>query len=248
MLSKTIIYLTDNNLEPWFEKRCQELLLEAANGLPIVSVSQKPIDFGDNYCLGEIGRSGLSIDLQMREALKHIKTDWVSIAEHDCVYSSEHFEFIPSDDDKFWYNDNVWLAQLHNPNHPELDGTYSYWAGRRVQSQLVCRTGRLREATDRKIEIASDPAWKLQYPVNHRIGEPGSANFEKTLRIASYKNVRHLRDKMKQYLTAYGAGDFTTKIPNLDIRHEGNFTGPRRGRKRFFKLEPWGRLKDVLGQ
>ena len=126
MLSKTIVYLTDNSLEDWFEKRCQELLTKAARGLPIVSVSQKPLNFGKNYCVGEIGQSGLSIDLQMQEALKHVDTKWVTIAEHDCVYSSEHFDFEPTDEDRFWYNDNVWLLQLSNPNHPELDGTYSY--------------------------------------------------------------------------------------------------------------------------
>jgi len=244
-MDKTILYLTDNSLEPWLEKKCQELLIKAANGIPIVSVSQKPLNFGTNYCMGEIGRCGLSIDLQLAEGLKHIDTKWVAMAEHDCVYSPEHFAWIPPDETRFWYNDNVWLVQLHNVRFPEWDGMYSYKRRRRVQSQLICSTKLLREATVKKIEILSDPAWLARH-ARGRLGEPGSADYARAMKMSSYRDVRHLQAQLKEYTTVYGAGDWKTKIANIDIRHGGNFTGHRRGNRRRYELPYWGKLSEVL--
>lgn len=244
-MSKTILYLTDNSLQPWLEQRCQELILKASEKITIVSVSQKPINFGTNHCIGEIGRCGLSIDLQLSEGLKHIDTKWVAMAEHDVIYSSEHFKWIPPDDIHFWYNDNNWLVQLHNPRYPEWDGMYSRKRMRRVQSQLICATELLREATAKKIEILSDPAWLARH-AKGRLGEPGSADYKRAMKMSSYRDVRHLQAKLKEYTTVYAARDWKTKIPNIDIRHETNFTGPRRGNYRRYELEPWGKLEDVL--
>ncbi len=56
-LTKGIIYYTDNSLDEEFAKLFRQRLVNAAPGIPIVSVSQKPIDFGHNICVGEIGRS-----------------------------------------------------------------------------------------------------------------------------------------------------------------------------------------------
>ena len=39
---------------------------------------------------------------------------------------------------------------------------------------------------------------------------------------------------------------FRTENPNIDIRHGGNFTGPRRGRKRRYELPYWGKLEDHI--
>jgi hypothetical protein len=242
---KTILYMTDNALDDWLMKRCQELLLKASDGLPIISVSQKPIEFGRNICVGDIGRSGLSIDTQLYEGLKETNTTWVAIAEHDCIYSKEHFQWTPPDKNYFYYNDNVWLVQLNNPKYPEWNGMYSYKRLRRVQSQLICSTQLLKNATEKKLAILSDPAW-LERHARGRIGEPGAACFARAMKVSRYKDVRHLQAALKEYTTIYGARDFVTKIPNIDIRHENNFTGPRRGNKRRFELKPWGRLEDIL--
>jgi hypothetical protein len=244
-INKTILYITDSALEPVLAQRCRDLLVKASCGFPIVSVSQEPLSLGLNVCVGKIGRSGLNIDLQIKAGLERVETIWVAIAEHDCVYSSEHFQWIPPDDKYFWYNDNVWLMQLENAKYPKWNGMYSYVQGRRCQSQLICSAVLLREATEKKLEVHSDPAWQERYPTG-RIGEPGNADFEKTMAISRYEDVRHLRQQLKDYITKYGARDFNTTIPNIDIRHESNLTGPRRGKKRRFELPPWGRIEDVL--
>lgn len=244
-MSTTLLYLTDNRLEPFLMRRCQELLVKASGGRPIISVSQKPIDFGENVCVGDIGRSGLSIDTQLSAGLERVTTKWVAMAEHDCIYSPEHFAWTPPDKEFFWYNDAVWLAQWKNPRYPEWDGMYSYKRLRRVQSQLICSTDLLREATVKKLAILSDPGWLEKHP-RGRLGEPGSSDLARAMKMSRYSTVRHLRAQLKDYIIGYQARDWRTKVPNIDIRHGDNFTGPRRGNWRRFELAPWGRLEDVL--
>ena len=241
----TILYLTDNSLDKKLETKCQENIARASNSKPIVSVSQKPLDFGYNVCVGDIGRSGLSIDRQMKAGLDVIDTEYVAIAEHDCMYTQEHFDFVPPDKKYFWYNDNVYLVQASNPKFPEYDGMYSYTKGRRVQSQLICGTDALREVTDRKIAILSDPGWLELYPTG-RLGEPGTNHLERTERLARQDKTTHLWPEIKEYITKYNAKDFKTKQPNLDIRHKSNFTGQRRGKNRTFDLAPWGKFKNII--
>ncbi len=182
----TALYLTDNCVEPRLDKRIKELLLEALGDTPLVSVSQKPIDFGDNICVGEIGRNACSLYYQMQEGLRQIKTKFVAITEHDCIYSSEHFNWRPPDDKYFWYNINCYLAQLENPKFPQYDGMFSMFSGRRVQSQLICSTSLLLEAIEKRTEIACDPAWLVEYPMG-RLGEPGTNELKRSMYLVRKK-------------------------------------------------------------
>lgn len=247
-MDKTILYLTDNSLDGELAEKCRKLLLKVSCGLPIVSVSQEPLDFGINICVGKIGRSGISMDTQILEGLKIITTKWVSVAEHDCVYSEEHFQFIPPDDKFFWYNDSVWLAQLVHDRCPEYNGMYSYIKHRRVMSQLVCDRNLFMQATIDRLALMQDRDWVDHYPLG-RIGEPGTTNQKHADKLVSRmerKNIVHLRKQLKEFVNGYGARDFNTKIPNLDLRHSSNFTGQRRGKRRRWELDPWGRLDQVL--
>jgi len=213
---------------------CHKYLVRAAEDIPIVEMHQ-PKDW-------EL--SGLSMYQQIKLGLERIRTKWVAIAEHDCLYSHEHFSFIPQDDTFFWYNTNCWLVQHTNPNHSHLDGQYSLWPGRRVQSQLICDAKKLREITEVQIAVTGDPKWR-EIRRNKPIGEPGTVG-EKALRLTSGSRYSSLHGRIKDYLIGYKAMDFSTKIPNIDIRHGGNLTGPRRGSKRTYELSPWGRWNDIL--
>jgi len=243
----TILYITDNALEPTIANRCMELLDWAVKGKRIVSVSQKPISFGDNVCVGEIGRVALSIDIQIREGLKVIDTPYVAIAEHDCVYTPEHLNFRPKDEESFWYNINCWLAQYENPNWPELNGQFSKFSGRRVQSQMTCWTDMFRDITKRKIRILSDPAYQKRWPVRSRLGEPGTNYPRRSKKVFGRSpELKHLWRQVKDYINIVGAKDWESENPNIDIRHNGNFTGPRRGSHRAFEIPYWGTLEDVM--
>lgn len=245
-MDTTILYFTDNSLNEFLFKKCQELLRKAAGNRPIVCVSQKPMDFGDvNICVGDIGRSGLSFDKQIYIGSEQIKTRFVAIAEHDCIYPSEHFDFIPKDEVNFYYNMNVWFVQYNNPRCPDLNGMYSFWRGRRAHSQLICNAERYREACKARLEITSDPNWSARYKTG-RVAEPGAVNYDHTMKLSHNKDVAHMQEKLRAYILGFEGREFKTKIPTLDIRHGDNFSGPRRGKKRCFNLPPWGTLQEVL--
>jgi len=244
-LDKTILYITDSRLDPYLANVCRRWLVKNSAGMPIVSVSQEPLDFGRNICVGNIGRSGANIDAQLLKGLDFVETTWVAIAEHDCLYSTEHMAWIPQDDQNFYYNDNNWLLQYRNPLHPEWDGQFSYRSRRRVNSQLICSTDRLRRAMSDKCRITSDPDWKARYTTG-RIAEPGCCSRHRTLILARRQPVRRLYQAVLSYMDDYLAVDFKTHDPNVDIRHGDNYTGQRRGSLRRFSLEPWGTMKDIL--
>lgn len=244
-MNRTIIYTTDNQLCEPLASLCRKLLVHQAGDVPIISVSQEPVDLGTNICMPGIGRSPRSLYQQILAGLKASTTEWVVIAEHDCLYSHEHISFTPPDHEYFWYNDNNWFLQYRNPNHPEFNGMFSRIRRRRVQSQLVCDRLHFIEAVEFLLTILSDPGWFARYPTG-RIGEPGCMNLAKSLRLAKHPSVNHLHSRIKDYITGYQARDFKTRIPNVDIRHENNFTGQRRGNWRRFSLDPWGTMEDIL--
>lgn len=103
--TKGIIYYTDNQLDPTINKMCQEQLLKA--NLPIVSVSLKPTDFGENYVIN-MERGVKAYFTQIITALEKSTADIIYFAEHDVLYHPSHFEFIPPSRNKFYYNLNVW--------------------------------------------------------------------------------------------------------------------------------------------
>ena len=59
-MGKTIIYYTANREKESFENKVRENILKVKGDLPVISVSQKPIDFGKNICVGDIGQNYLN--------------------------------------------------------------------------------------------------------------------------------------------------------------------------------------------
>jgi len=108
MNDKTIIYYTSNRENPEFEAKIRTNILKQKGDLPIVSVSQKPIDFGENICVGDVGHSYLNEWRQMLLGAKAAKTPYVLLAEADFLYPREYFEFEPKGADVYRY-DNVWI-------------------------------------------------------------------------------------------------------------------------------------------
>ena len=105
-MTKGCIYYTDNKIDdtPIF-KVAQRFIKES--GLPIVSTSLKPIDFGTNIVV-EGERSYPTMVKQILTALENSTTDYVFFTEHDVLYPKSHFDFTPPRDDIFYYNSNVW--------------------------------------------------------------------------------------------------------------------------------------------
>lgn len=128
----TIIYYTSNREDPLFEQRIRDNILEVSGGLPIISVSQKPIDFGKNICVGDVGVSGFNMFRQVEIACRAATTDFVISAEADCLYPPDYFEFIPSQLDVPYRNANLYVMPDHRDYffHKAEGATHAQIVGR----------------------------------------------------------------------------------------------------------------------
>ncbi len=101
----TLLYYTSNTAPERFLANIRGHLIEGpGKDLPIISVSQKPIDFGTNICVGEIGQSIYNIYKQILIGAKVAITPWIACCEDDSLYNLEHFSYRPKD--IFAYNIN----------------------------------------------------------------------------------------------------------------------------------------------
>ena len=92
------------------------LLLTAIDkGMSIISISQKPIEFGQNICVGDIGISVYNIYKQILIGAKEAKTKYVACCEDDTIYVPDHFEYKPPDD-----------TFCYNVNHLGVDPNYGF--------------------------------------------------------------------------------------------------------------------------
>ena len=107
-VSKGIIYYTDNAVNLKLGDRVRKQILKA--GLPIVSVSLKPMKFGTNYVFkGE--RGYLSYNKQILRALEASSADIIYFCEHDVLYDTSHFDFTPPRKDVYYYDFNFWRVR-----------------------------------------------------------------------------------------------------------------------------------------
>lgn len=107
----TILYYTANKIPEYFAKSVRgDLLRVTENKIPIISISQKPIIFGMNSCVGEIGASAYNVYFQILVGAYLAQTEYVACCEDDTLYSWEHFTVRPIED-YFFYNLNRWILE-----------------------------------------------------------------------------------------------------------------------------------------
>ena len=109
MSDTTVVYFTSNQEKPSFEKKIQAKMLETIGNLPLISVSQKPMDFGENICAGNVGVTNHNAWRQLQIGAEAADTKYICAAEADYLYSWEYFNFIPGTDDAAWRPDNIWV-------------------------------------------------------------------------------------------------------------------------------------------
>src|SRR3989344_7916542 len=102
----TVVYYTANHVSDYFMANTKKILLEAIGEIPIISVSQKPMDLGTNICVGDSLRSHVNIYRQALIGVKKAETKYIALAEDDVLYSPEHFTR-RSSAGKFAYNIGV---------------------------------------------------------------------------------------------------------------------------------------------
>jgi len=258
MAETTIIYYTDNSLEETFAQKIRDYLVKAAEGKPIICVSQKQMDFGKNIWVGELPRCHHSLFYEILRGIEATETKYVALAEHDCLYTAEHFNWIPKDDGIFWYNLNHWFADWNS----KREGQYSYFR-RKALSQLICERNLMLAATKEKLQYLED-GFTIQRGVAGAC-EFGAVNNTQAFNAEpgvvegrqSYKDAVATLKAQGKSLNLWvgkdlGKGDnwkakgFRTKLPNIDIRHGSNFTGRRRGKLKAYTIPYWGSFHKVM--
>jgi hypothetical protein len=108
----TVIYYTCNREDESFEEKIRQSLLETIDDLPLISISQKPIDFGENICVGDVGVSIHNAWRQLQIGLLKAKTKFVCTAESDYLYPKEYFHFRPEKQNRFYIPKPLYLLSL----------------------------------------------------------------------------------------------------------------------------------------
>lgn len=157
----TIVFYTANKISNYFFKNVKKQLLKAARDIPIISVSQKPINLGYNLCCGDLGQSQINIYRQVLRGVVEAETKYVAMAEDDILYSREHFNIVPNKG-FFTYDRNIW--NIYTWTKPPMFS----WKGRRNLNGLVCERELFIKAMNERFSKYTDD----DYP-KHLFGEPG---------------------------------------------------------------------------
>src|SRR3990167_3919477 len=234
-MTKGAIYYTDSELDPVIMKACQKQLKNAFGG-EIISVSLKPMDFGENIVLKQKGkilkRSYPTMVKQILTALEVSSADVVFFSEHDVLYHPSHFDFTPDRNDTFYYNTNDWRWDYPHDRAITSDSLTS-------RSMLCCNRAlalkhyrtRLDTIIMKKLDEheGREPDWARRWGY-----EPGT----KRTKRGGFSN-----DKSEYWKSKY---------PNIDIRHSKTFSR-RKVHLDDFKHAPneetWREVKldEILG-
>lgn len=161
----TVIYLTDNKEKPDFEEKIKSKLREVVGDHPLVSVSQKPINFGHNICVGDVGASYRNAYIQMHIGATYAKTEYVAIAEADQLYPPRYFDFEPKND--IYNYQDLWILR-HWDKGRFLQKEYGDWTVIVRKSFLLMRLelhlgGSLKWGTARVGSIFHKRRWERFY-------------------------------------------------------------------------------------
>lgn len=224
----TVIYYTSNWLDthnPYFLENTKKQLLKAIGNLPLISVSQKPIAFGKNICVGEIGRSHFNTYRQILAGAKAAKTKYVAMAEDDILYSFEHFHTYVPEKDRFAYDMNKWSIYTWT-KPPQFS-----FKNRKVVNSLIAKKDMLVDALEERFnKFKGVPDENIS--VDHW-GDPG--RYEKLLGV-----------------TVRETEEFYTTVPNIVFSHEEAYgylkLGKRKkpGELRAIEIPYWGRAEEVM--
>lgn len=217
----SVVYYTANKLSTYFMSQTQQYLMVAIKGLPLVSVSKKPMSFGKNICVGDTPQSHLNIYRQALIGAKAAKTKYVAFAEDDILYTEEHFKHRPKPG-YFAYNLGVWGVYTWNP-------TMFSWKGRRNLSQLVCERDLFVEAMEERFakyqndEITPVGSW----------AEPGK--YESNLGV-TVRQTEEFYSNPPNIMFSH-----TEALAYQNLGHRKRF-----GELRATEIPHWGRIEKVM--
>jgi len=206
-MNATVLYYTSNREHPEFEARVRKTILDNCGGLPIISVSHRPIDFGRNICVGDVGVSGFNMFRQVLMGCEAADTEFIISAEADCIYPKSYFEFKPERNDVCYRNSNLYVM-------PDARDYFFYKEEGATHAQVVGREFYI-ETLKKLFDGA--PQWNTEeknFP-KERLGQEDV-----------FTEVKHFRcDPVIQIKTHRGMRYYTrsdrTPIPSLPLWGEG---------------------------
>jgi hypothetical protein len=216
----TILFLTVNAVPTAWAEYQKDVLLKAANGAPIITLSMKPLSWGLNV-LQHNPRSLSNIYWQMLRGAKLATTDFIGIAEDDTLYHKEHFGVRPALDE-FGYNMCHW--SLFTWGEP----TY-HWRNRRGNYSMIA---------PRKLMIDALEERFSKYPngtPDDKTGELGRERIDKYLGLTPRK--------LKEFWTTIAVVNFQHdySMEEYQTRHV-----KRMGMLRAFDIPHWGRADQLV--
>lgn len=224
--TKGIIFYTDNQLKLKIAGKVQHQLNKI--GLPISSTSLKPMKFGNNVYLN-LKRGYLTMFKQILAALENLDTDIVYFCEHDVLYDKSHFEFTPKDKNIWYYNVNVWKLNFETGHAIKTDDC------KQVSGICVYRETAIQHYKKR-IEILEQKQKELN-----------EEEFNRYVRAMGFEPGTHNREERVDNNTSES---FSSKVPNVDIRHDKNLTSTRWSPDQFVNkkfTEGWIEADEIPG-
>lgn len=225
MQDLTVIYLTANEIKDNFAKNMRMQLLASIGDLPLISVSKKPMQFGNLNIWHDSPRSHVNIYREALVAVKQVKTDYIAIAEDDVLYSPEHFKKRPTREDVFAYNIACW--SIYTWSKPPI---FSY-TGRRNFGQLICKRDLFIQAMEERFNKYKEVPDEL---INNAVwAEPGK--YESQLGV-----------------TPQQTEVFYTDPANIMFTHPEGLSHNTLGFKkrlapiRAYEIPYWGRAEEVV--
>lgn len=222
----TIIYYSSNHEKPEFEERIRANILNVCGDLPIICVTHKPIDFGKNIVVGDVGASGFNMFRQVQIACRTATTRFVLSAEADCLYPPDYFTFMPERDDMCYRNKNLYVMPQHRPYFwkKEEGATHAQIVGREFYLKTLDRlfTG----APDWSVEEKNFPkerTHKKQEDVFTKSEIEFYETINPVIQIKTSQSMRHYTNSdrvSRAELPYWGSGhDFRKKFYDIGYRH-----------------------------
>lgn len=222
-----LLYYSDGLLDEKILKACQDQILESKGSRRLVSVTLKPMDFGENFSF-KWQRGYITMARQILYGLKELKTDVVFFLEHDVLYHPTHFDFVPPKKDVFYYNTNVWRMRLDDGHAIRTDDC------KQLSGLCVYRETAI-EHFEKRVKVFEEMFVK----------DPD--NFTSYVRKVGFEPGTHNR---KERIDDFKADSWESKYPNVDIRHNTNLTESRWSPDQFRNekfTKGWKESKDIPG-
>jgi len=219
----TVIYITASEIPEKFALYQRATLETAIGDTPIITVSRKPLEMHARLNLIDDEPKCLSnIYWQILRAAYYVETPYVAIAEDDTLYSKEHFDLRPPDNQTFVYNQNRFALFTWG------DPIYS-WRNRKSNASLVAPTEYLKDAL-----VERFMKWPQGTP-DKITGEVGRGMVERNLGISLRNSVEMFSEvSIIQFNHANASED-------RQVRKR-----KRLGQIKAYDLYGWGHAKNLV--